>query len=280
MRSTKLLILVFVILGGCTTTKISDETKKLVVNGDASDGLKNWKGFEKVVDGGKEGKCFYVRNSMFVTSKKFIEVDASKPYDLYAMFKSGNYMKNLAYFGLLQYDKNKKQISATSVTPVKGTDTELAAACTKGDKEIIVKDAPALLKVFKPKRMRIIFETDGNGKYSDLPNDKISDIIMTAEKDGDACKLTLRYPIKTSYPEGTKVRLHKSCGHFMYVGNFNKNLKKWTKIGGTIKPEVKTGSPDSTFWRGTKYVKILILANWGQKEGEELLVDDIVFSQK
>jgi hypothetical protein len=38
---------------------------------------------------------------------------------------------------------------------------------------------------------------------------------------------------------------------------------------------VKSGAPRKAFWPGTKYVRILILANWGQKNDEILQFGNI-----
>lgn len=252
--------------------------ENLAKNGDASEGLNDWKNVTAIVDGGKNGKCFEIKGSKFVCSTNMIPIDPKKSYNLSAWFKSGNDKENRVFFGLVFYDERKRKILPDSITPVTASNTVLTKDAKKGDKIVYIKEAATWMPAIGKKNALIAFEIDETEAYSDLPNFKIVQIEAIKEEKGGH-KLTLKTSIRKDLPAGTKVRCHIKSGHYMYVYNFKKNLKEWTKFGGNIKPEAKTGTPRATIWRGAKFVRVLLLANWGQKSDEVLLVDDIVFTQ-
>ncbi|MFA6567160.1 MAG: hypothetical protein WCS96_03035, partial [Victivallales bacterium] len=213
-------------------------------------------------------------NSNFVSSKELIPVDTKGEYLFTGWFKSGNSKENQIYAGLLMLDENKRPINSTSVTALAESGTALAAEAKKGETVVKVKDASKWEKLFQNKVLTIAFDTDDSGEYKDLPNYKCY-AVSNLEKKNDVWEVTLAKPLPSDFPAETKVRAHQSSGHYMYVFSLKKNLADWTKYSGTVKPMVKSGSPGSAFWPGTKYVQVLILANWGQKDGETLLFSNI-----
>jgi hypothetical protein len=253
----------------------AQETKNLLVNGNAADGLNNWKGVKKVADGGPDGaKCFEVAGNMLVFSNELIPVDTNSEYKLTGFFKSGNDKVNQIHFGLRLFDEKKRFIDATSVTPLAKSETALAADAKKGDTVIKIKDASTWEALSKAKRLTVVFDADDSGEYKDLPNYKYCNV-KTLEKKDNGWEATLATPLTADFPSGTKLRAHATSGHFMYVYASKKNLADWTKLSGAIKPIVKSGSRGNTFWPGTKYAQVLILANWGQKDGEVLQFSNI-----
>ena len=257
----------------------AEEPKNLVINGNAAAELNNWANIEKVVAGGPGGaKCFEVTGSKWVNSKDFIQVDTKSEYQFTVWFKSGNNKENLVYAGLLQFDENKRQIFSASVTPLEKTGTVLTAGAKKGETlakfKFVHLDASKWETLLEKKQLAIAFDTDDSGEYKDLPNFNWY-AVNNLEKKSDVWEATLVNPLSADFPVETKVRAHYNYGYYMYVFSMKKNLADWTKYSGIIKPVVKSGSPGSTFWPGTKYVQILILANWGQKDGESLLFGNI-----
>ncbi|MHB9138484.1 MAG: hypothetical protein ACYC4Q_03680 [Victivallaceae bacterium] len=253
----------------------AEETKNLIVNGNAADGTKNWQGVQKVADGGPDGaKCFEVSGSKLVTSQEPVPADTSGEYLLTGYLKSGNDKANQVYIGLRMLDKNKRFIDPTSVSPLAKSETELAADVKKGDTVIKVKDASTWETLSKAKRLTVAFDADDSGEYKDLPNYNYYNVKNLENKDG-VWEATLVRPATADFPAGTKLRAHFACGHYMYVYAAKKNMADWTKITGSIKPVVKTDSPGGAFWPGTKYVQVLILANWGQKDGEVLQFSNV-----
>ncbi|MCF6174293.1 MAG: hypothetical protein L3J71_00855 [Victivallaceae bacterium] len=249
--------------------------ENLLTNSSAADGVKNWQGGVKIADGGKDQACFLVDGSKKIVSKQLIEIDPTATYKLTGSFKSGSDKPNQIYFGLALYDKNKHFINATSVTPVADSATVLVAPANKGDKIIKVKSVKNWESVLKKKRLLIAFDIDDSGAYSDLPNHKFSNSVTKLEEKNGTWEATLKTPLNFSFPANTKVRAQLKCGHLMYAVTLKKHLDKWTALSNTIAPAKKSGSQSATMWHGTSFVKILLLANWGQKDGEVLLIKDI-----
>ncbi|WP_423129381.1 hypothetical protein [Gaoshiqia sp. Z1-71] len=251
-------------------------SKNLVVNSDASQGIANWKNVETILKKGGPDKARYfeVENSTSVNSLEFISVDATSQYQLSAMIKSGNDKINNVYVGLYQFDENKKMIASTAVSPVEQTETTLEGNVAKGESVVRVKDASNWEPVFWEKRLTIVFDVDDSGEYKDLPNPKFYTVEKLVKKDG-YWEATLAKPLASNFKSGIKVRAHLLSGQYMYVFNAKKNFPEWTKVEGTIEPVVKSGAPRSTFWPGTKYVQVLVLANLGQKDGEVLQFTNI-----
>jgi hypothetical protein len=254
-------------------------SKNLVVNGNASMGLKNWQGFQKVNNEISKDECFQVLNRKLVHSTGKIPIDNQAKYTLSAKFKSGNCKKNRVYFGLLMFDANKKPICPGNVTVEPKSETVLTVPCKKGDTVIQIKDASKWQDVFKKRRLVVAFGADDSGDYKDLPNSKISSKVIKLEKKKDFWTATLEKPLDFNFPAKTVVRAHYDCSHYMYIMAFYKNLKKWTKYSGVVRPAGSHGSPGRRFWKGAKFVQVLILANWGQKNGRELLVSNISFTK-
>jgi len=243
-----------------------------VIAGDANlvsgPDMKDWKGKGlKIVD---DGKVLEATNHTFVESKMF-PINPKKSYVLSGMFKSGNDKGNTVYFGMSCYDANKQRIAAVSVNPVKKSETELTADVNKGEKVIFLKDASKLVNFVKKKRLQIGFDSDKG-----LPNRKLSSIVTALEKKDGAWEATLQKTLPFAATKGTKVQGHISYSTYTYVVvSKKKNLKEWTKFSGTIRPETKTGVQAKAIWPGTKYGCVIILANWGQKDGEVLQIKDI-----
>jgi len=258
---------------------IASGTENLIKNNDASKKTEEWKGITGVVDGGKSGQCFEVKNSKVVMSRQMIPIDPKATYRLTAWFKSGSDKKNKVYFGLVFYDKNRCRIWPESIMPIEASETVLVKEAKKGTKMVYVKDVTAWMPALKKKRAMIAFEVDDTGAYSDLPNFKVIPVVRVKVVEGGH-QVFLKTPLSKDMPANTKVRCHTASGHNMYISSFKKNLKEWTRIGGDINPEVKKDAPHKTIWRGTQFVDVLILANWQQKSGEILLIDDIALTKK
>jgi hypothetical protein len=270
---SKKLIIGLMTLGALCGSVFAGEN--LLTNSSAADGAKKWTGKIKVADGGNDQACFEIAGQNKVTSKQLIAIDPTATYKLSGSFKSGNDKSNQIYFGLALYDKNKRFIDATSVTPVADSTTVLVAPANKGDKVIKIKSVKNWESVLKKKRLLIAFDIDDSGAYSDLPNRKRSNSVTKLEEKNGIWEATLKTPLNFSFPANTKVRAHLKCGHLMYATVLKKHLDKWTVLSRTIAPAKKSGSQSATMWHGTSFVKILFLANWVQKTGEVLLIKDI-----
>jgi len=259
----------------CTMTVSGQPATNLALNGDATGGLENWTGPVQLTEGGPQGApCFSVTGGKMLMTRDLIEIDPSKTYRLSGTFKSGGTGPSIALVGLRFFNADEKIIDANAVSAVPDSDTILSAEAGTGSTQVKVQDAASWEKVLQTQRLAIAFATDASGEYKDLPNfqtQRVTDLQVGDE----GWDVSLEKPLDRSYPKGTLVRAHLFSGHFMYAFTLNNHLADWTNYQGVIKPVVKNGSPGSTFWPGTKYVKIMILANWGQGEGETLLFGNI-----
>jgi len=255
----------------------AEESKNLVVNGNAADGSDYWRCSHddtsipiEVIAGGPDGaNCFEVTGHAWVFNTEHIPVDSNSEYRLTGWFKSGNDKANQVKLGLLLFDENKRSIDSTSVYVLEGSETVLAAEAQNGGTIIKVKDASTWEPLFQKKQLTVAFDADDSGEYTDLPNRNCYAVTGLEEKNG-AWEVTLAKPISADFVAGTKVRAHRTSIHYTYAFEMKDHLAEWTEGSGVINPMVKSGAPQNAFWPGTKYVQILILANWQQKSGEVL----------
>jgi len=256
-------------------TVSGESAANLVENGNAGNGLENWTGPLQVVANGPENaSCFSVAGSKMILTRNFIEIDPSKSYRLSGAFKSAGSGANVVMVGLRLYNADKKEISATSVSAIPDSGTTLIAGAGAGATQLKVRDAASWENAFQNRRLVIALSVDAGGEYRDLPNFQTRRVVDLRKSD-DGWEVSLEKPLDVSYPEGTAVRAHLMSGHFLYAFNFNKQLAGWTNYQGVIKPVLKSGAIGSSFWPGTKYAKVIILANWGQSERETLLFGNI-----
>ncbi|MFA6175893.1 MAG: hypothetical protein WC765_04875 [Phycisphaerae bacterium] len=260
----------------------AEESKNLVVNGNAAAGSDNWQGCHaytvvplEIVTGGPDGaNCFEVTDHSWVNSIEHIPVDPSSQYRLTGWFKSANDMVNNVCVGLLLFDESNRPIDATSVNVLEKSETILTADAENGETVIKVKDASAWEPLFQNKLLTIAFDADDSGGYKDLPNSKCHTVKNLEKKDG-VWEATLAKPILDSFSAKTKVRAHVTSPFCMLAFEMKNHLPDWTEYSGVIEPMVKSGAPRNAFWPGTKYVRILLLANWGQNNGEKLQFGNI-----
>jgi len=259
----------------------AEQASNLVKNGDAETGdLTNWQRFSKVVsEDPHSGKfCLSRQGNAMVLSREFIPIDPDKTYTLTGWFKSVGTGPSLLYLGYVPYDEKKRRISAVHVRYIPGSETSLFEACDKTDTLIKIVDGA---KWQTMRHVRIAFEADDSGNYEDLPNRKLSTPGITkVENMGDHWEIHLKKPCAQSYAAGTKVREHMSGGAYIYNAAGNKKVPaEWTKYTGRIKGMAKTGMARRQWWRGTKYARILLLANYKQSKEFELLADDISMTE-
>ena len=256
----------------------AQQTVNLVKNGDAETGaLDGWTGFNKVVSEGAHGgrHAFHASGSATVQTG-FIEIDPAAKYILSGWFKSAGKEPSTVYFGFFCFDAGNRRIESQHVRPVAGTETTLVEACKKEDRVLKIADGS---KWEKHANAYVAFNIDDSGAYADLPNWNLSPPnVISVENKGAHWEMTLAKPCGHSYPAGAKVREQDCGGGAMYsvmVGG--KVPMQWGQYKATVRGVAKAGAPGGQWWPGTRYVRVLILANYGQTpERAELLVDDLV----
>jgi Carbohydrate binding domain len=249
----------------------------LVKNGDAETGnFENWTGWKELMSEGVHGgkHCFRQKGYTVIKSSEPIPVDPEKTYILSGWLKSAGEEDSKVYFGFVALDKDKKTIATQFVNAQAKTETTLAADCKKEDTVVKITDGTN----WKVDVHRYIaFEVDDSGKYADLPNKNLSKRGTTVvEQKGDLWEVTMAAPIGKAYPAGTKIRQHRSGAGYMYTACSGKSVpQEWTRYTGKVSGVAASGYPANKWWPGTKYTKVLFLANYGMKKKGVLLADDI-----
>ena len=97
---------------------------------------------------------------------------------------------------------------------------------------------------------------DAKSDYQDLPNKNIYSIAGITNNE-----ITLKKPLKMTYPANTMVRQHKSGSTYMYsAANYSKVPDdKWVTCSGIVSNIADYSSPKEQWWKGTKNSRIIIL---------------------
>ncbi len=209
--------------------------------------------------------CLAIDGSTKIFSKDYIPVDMESDYKLSGWFRSSGEADSKFFFGVIPYDKDKKEILPQyTYVPWRGTETVLVKECKKGDKQLWVKNAS---KWKADKYGVAAFEIDDSGDLADLPNFKITGLGIAELKQVDGSwRISLKKPCSLSFPKGTKVREQRYSGNpYLYCTARGKVApRQWREFSGNIKP-VMMGGDSVNCWRpGTAFVKVIILANHGQ----------------
>jgi hypothetical protein len=256
---------VFLMAGGL----VAGEETLLKWDADAKALQKEWAGKIKyeTVDGKLSA---LVDSKSYITSKKFIPVEAGKKYTLTGSFKSLGENLSRTYYGFICYDKNKKHVITLNSNVVLDSGTTLAEECKKGDKTLVIK---------ANNKWKAGYAIAFNAKddFSDLPNREVAyKITKVAAKDGNM-ELQLSAPVKKAYPAGTKVRMHSPAhGTYLYTAIAGAMVPKSMKAYSGTATLAKPGQIGFQYFRpGTAFVKVVILPNYGKKKDEKLLCTDL-----
>lgn len=198
-----------------------------------------------------------------VSTAKMYPVDPAKSYILSGEFrtqKKAGVNPPAVLLGVIPFDAHKRQIARSMVDAVEGTETELAAAVKKGAKSLIVKDASKWKKNLNVYAVAFDVKPD----YADLPNRNMALLITKFEKVKEGWKIDFSIPLGKDYPAGTKVRQHQEGG-YCWCGLADRVISgnEWTADGSTITGEYTFGGGYQKFWRGTRFVKIVISCSKG-----------------
>jgi hypothetical protein len=249
-----------------------------VENGDAETGDTTNFNFDTVSSDAYTGDySFSETSSSTVLSTDLIPIDENVGYKLSGWLKStGAGGNSRVYFGFAPYDENKTAIMNYEVHVIGGTETTLYSDVQSSDSIVNIVDCT---NWYTLSHARMAFNVDDSGSYSDLPNRDLSNQnIIRVEDVGDHCEIEFGTTVGKSYSAGTKVRMHVSGSGYMYSAAENSYIpSSWTYYeSNTLKGNLLSGAGYSTqFWPGTKFVKVLFLANYQQDSTYTLLADDI-----
>lgn len=210
-------------------------------------------------DSKENALIFSGKGNVRLLSKIALKIDPSKSYRVSGMFKLGSgSAPSSFYFGLSPINDKGNQITTNQIYFIKGTETELADECYADD---------AILKIKNGENWKtgqhycIAFETDDSGKYTDLPNTKLSSSgIVKVEKRDGVYEVTMQGRCRAKYPVGTKIRLHSAGAGGIYTASSGKIVPtEWTEFKRIVKPAViDTMNLQENWWPGTEKVKYLI----------------------
>ncbi|MFA6716859.1 MAG: hypothetical protein WCS27_15880 [Victivallaceae bacterium] len=158
--------------------------------------------------------------------------------------------------------------------------TQLTGEAKVGDTVLKVADC-SQWDMKKLTRTAVAFNAEED--FSDLPNFNLSSPIAKLKKKAGVYEITLKNPLKKTYPAGTKISQHYNYnwGGGMYCAASRKlTPKEWTDYSAVVKGTAKCGAPGKQFWPGTKYVRVVFLLNFRDPKDSDCqtLVDDISFS--
>ncbi len=225
----------------------------------------------------RSGTYSFLKEGYEQIESDFISIDIATEYKQEGWFKSSGSGATVHY-GFIPYDNNKKEIARQYVYYYPGSETELYADIKASDKIIKIKDG-SKWQVFN--YGVVAFNVDTSGNYADLPNFNLSNHnIVRVENKGDYWEVEFATNVGKDALAGTKIREHRFGGTYMYNSANGLSVpSSWTKYSSVIKGECTSGVCDgeNKWWKGTKYVKVLIIANYGQNTDYKLFFDDLVF---
>ncbi|MBR7130767.1 MAG: hypothetical protein IKC82_02095 [Lentisphaeria bacterium] len=234
---------------------VKKEVKKTAVTAPAKFVPPKWIGGGKVTPGSEDGAEKLLSGSYLYTNIP-APVDPAAKYCLSGKFKGDPAARSRFYFGVVMLDANGKQIQPQFVSPVAGSDTQLAKDVKSGDTVIWLKDG----RSWASGAVNIAFFA-GDG-FADLPNNKISSCrIISAGQEEGMWKITLDKGVKYSAPAGTKVRLHHSGAFGIFAASYRAIPAEWQEFKLELQGITPSGTPKNQWWRGTKSARIVIMFN-------------------
>lgn len=214
----------------------------------------------------QNGNVFICKGPSTLFSAGTFAVDPSGKYKLSGSFRAQpGTPPTVFHFGYQPIDKKNRYIMPIHVNAIAKSETELAAPAKPGDLSVKVKDASAWN--LNTPHFRIAFKAAPD--FSDLPNRDV----VSVKKDGikkvdDSWDISLSEPVRKVYAAGTPIRLTADAGTYIYnVSNGNKTEAEWKTFSGIISGELKNTISRTEWWPGTKSARIVIVLNFGGKDG-------------
>jgi len=249
--------------------------ENLIKNGGAETGdVSGWTTFLSVSDKAQEGtKSFVLPFDKEAMPNDFIEVDPKARYEVsgFMMAEEGSGNGNL---GFRCFDADKKVIESPHITTVKGTETKLREAATKGATVLKIENGQAWVfdEKWTPQFACVAFNVDDSGAFSDLPNRNLSPLGIKAIRQADGqWEVELAKPLNADFAAGTKVRQHRAQGGAIWVQS-KTVADQWVEFKGTRSGVATTGKEAGKFWPGTKFIQVLIQ----NQNKSNVLVDNVV----
>ena len=177
-----------------------------------------------------------------IISKQHVAFDSAKPGVFTFEYKLAPGAKPVMFYAALDTrDAKGALLFGAHIFGFKETETELAAATTKFDRTIKLKDGSRWQKPEYRRGVMVAF--DAKEDNSDLPNRRISSLVKNISPEGE---VTLRYPVGAAYPTGTRIRLHRDTCSFGIGSTYLKPTAEWKKC--TVKIRPRTEGDAGSWW--------------------------------
>ncbi|HWL53941.1 MAG TPA: hypothetical protein VNQ90_15985 [Chthoniobacteraceae bacterium] len=215
-------------------------------------------------------EVFVLRNKRIWLLEPMIEVDLAKSYHLLAEMRSAEGLPPAsANFGVYMYDARKRLISIRHVGVKEGTLTTLVKPVEAGSREVWLESGWHWVKPAHYHALAFGAKED----FSDLPNFTVSPQVEKAEKTPEGWKVTLKEPMTKSFPAGTTVRQHQAWEPGLHRVAQGWVPTAWTKYETVLHGEAPFGTPKDRFWKGTRYVKVMVRRwNWNRIPEKEAIL--------
>jgi hypothetical protein len=248
---------------------------KLENPGAESGDMWKWKGFDNISSNLVTSGLYSFEIAGYAQIKymNLVPIEPGKDYFLKAWFRSQGIGHSRVFFGFDQYDKDLNKIQSHNVNPVNGTETVLTREVKADAWKIYVSDAS---NWSAGSNYGVAFDIDDSGSYNDLPNFAVTMWIDKVNNLGNGeWSVELKRAVPFDYPANTKVRLHTYGPSSNYVASNQEIYMGWTASYGVISGYLNNNVyPTGKWWKGTEYVRPIILANYNQSEEYKLLADD------
>lgn len=239
-------------------------SENLVYNGEASDGLAGWKGFQST-DSSDGNEYFVLAPKSTARTEDPIPLEPGVSYTLSGRFRGEGEEPTKLLVGLACFDADGTPINSAEVTIVRGTDTVLVQDAKAGDTSMFVEDASKwVLNEFIARNARVAFKTSGFGDFSDLPNRNLTaaGIGRISQADSGGWEVMLAEPLAEGFATGTQVRLHHNHYTYCYLGNptGEPTTSSWQEFSFTFTlGEKEPGTTGTAPWAGTDHVQIVFM---------------------
>ncbi len=157
-----------------------------------------------------------------LTVPGFIKFDPNCRYIISAKARNTAAKKATFYYGVLQYDKNTRQILGQQVNRLADSTSKLSHGAKAGSKKLMVFDASA-------------WRVGGYVGIGPVPSREQIGPVVNIEQYGGDWGVYLKNPLKKDIPPETEVGEHfpTSTHQYLYSGHLPNDF---TEIGGEIKP--------------------------------------------
>lgn len=193
---------------------------------------------------------------LYIFSKAALPIEAGTTAVLRGKFRVETTFPKDAkfFFAIACYDRAGRMIQGANVKGVIGSESVLLSDAPEGTRQLCIRDASGWLK-----KSGSVAAFHCQNEYLDLPNFNLSPAVTHIMQQENGWIVTLRHPMKTAIPAGTRVRQHIGAA-YLYAASSQKlstERKEFSKTfqGIAFNP---ANQAENAFHPGTASAKIVI----------------------